>query len=77
MTAELGTMMPDMGGPIVWVDRAFGRRVAHSNAIIRLVANFFDLGIALTRERGKEVSVVRARALARRQLPRAAANPAA
>jgi amino acid transporter len=45
MTAELGTMMPDMGGPIVWVDRAFGRRVAHSNAIIRLVANFFDLAL--------------------------------
>lgn len=38
-------MMPDMGGPIVWVDRAFGRRVAHSNAIIRLVANFFDLAL--------------------------------
>lgn len=42
MTAELGSMIPDMGGPVVWVDRAFGPMVAHNNAIVHLVANFFD-----------------------------------
>ena len=42
MTAELGSMIPDMGGPVVWVDRAFGPMVAHVNAIIHLVSNFFD-----------------------------------
>ena len=45
MTAELGSMMPDMGGPVVWVDRAFGRRVAHVNAIVHIVANFFDTAL--------------------------------
>ncbi|EOD34091.1 hypothetical protein EMIHUDRAFT_55003, partial [Emiliania huxleyi CCMP1516] len=42
MTAELGAMIPDMGGPVVWVDRAFGPFVAHCNAYTHLVANFFD-----------------------------------
>ncbi len=42
MTAELGSMIPDVGGPVVWVERAFGPLVAHLNAIVHLVANFFD-----------------------------------
>ena len=42
MTAELGAMIPDMGGPVVWVARAFGPMVGHVNAVIHLVANFFD-----------------------------------
>ena len=42
MTAELGAMIPDVGGPVIWVDRAFGSFVAHQNALVHLVANFFD-----------------------------------
>lgn len=42
MTAELGSMIPDVGGPVIWVERAFGPTVAHYNAIVHLVANFFD-----------------------------------
>lgn len=42
MTAELGSMIPDVGGPVVWVQRAFGDRIAHHNAVVHLVANFFD-----------------------------------
>ena len=42
MTAELGSMIPDVGGPVMWVERAFGPTVAHYNAIVHLVANFFD-----------------------------------
>lgn len=42
MTAELGSMIPDMGGPVVWVERAFGPFIAHQNAFVHLVANFFD-----------------------------------
>ena len=39
MTAELGA---PRCGPVVWVDRAFGPFVAHQNALVHLVANFFD-----------------------------------
>ena len=42
MTAELGSMIPEAGGPVVWVSRAFGPFVAHQNALIHLVANTFD-----------------------------------
>ena len=45
MTAELGSMIPDVGGPIIWVQRAFGPLVAHLNAIVHLVAGFFDLAL--------------------------------
>ena len=45
MAAELSSMIPEAGGYIVWIDRAFGRRAAHLNAIWNLVSNAFDNAI--------------------------------
>ena len=37
MTAELGSMIPEAGGYVVWVHRAFGPFWAHQNAVWNLV----------------------------------------
>ena len=42
MTAELGAMIPETGGYVVWVHRAFGPFWAHQNAMWNLVSNAFD-----------------------------------
>ena len=42
MTAELGAMIPEAGGYVVWIHRAFGFRWAHLNATWNLVSNTFD-----------------------------------
>ena len=42
MTAELGSMIPEAGGYVVWVHRAFGPFWAHMNATWNLVSNTFD-----------------------------------
>ena len=42
MTAELGSMIPEAGGYVVWIHRAFGPFWAHQNAVWNLVANAFD-----------------------------------
>jgi len=42
MTAELGAMIPETGGYIVWVHRAFGVFWAQQNAVWSLVSNTFD-----------------------------------
>ena len=42
MTAELSAMIPESGGYVVWVHRAFGPFWAHQNAVWNLVANVFD-----------------------------------
>ncbi|KAL1528157.1 hypothetical protein AB1Y20_009518 [Prymnesium parvum] len=42
MTAELSAMIPETGGYVVWVRRAFGPFWAHQNALWNLVANAFD-----------------------------------
>ena len=42
MTAELSSMIPESGGYVVWVHRAFGPFWAHQNAVWNLVANAFD-----------------------------------
>ena len=42
MTAELGSMIPEAGGYVVWVHRAFGPFAAHMNALWNLVSNTFD-----------------------------------
>ena len=34
-----------MGGPVIWVERAFSPMVAHHNAVVHLVANFFDTAL--------------------------------
>ena len=42
MTAELGSMIPEAGGYVVWIHRAFGPFWAHQNAVWNLVSNAFD-----------------------------------
>ncbi|KAH9256028.1 hypothetical protein BASA81_005804 [Batrachochytrium salamandrivorans] len=42
MTAELATAMPEMGGYIVWVDRAFGPFWAFQNGIWKISCNVID-----------------------------------
>ena len=42
MTAELSAMIPETGGYVVWVHRAFGPFWAHQNALWNLVSNLFD-----------------------------------
>jgi len=42
MTAELGAMIPEAGGYVVWINRAFGPFAAHMNALWNLVSNTFD-----------------------------------
>ena len=42
MTAELGSMIPEAGGYVVWVHRALGPFWAHQNALWNLVSNAFD-----------------------------------
>ena len=42
MTAELGSMIPEAGGPVVWIERAFGPFWAHQNAMWRVVQEVFD-----------------------------------
>ena len=42
MTAELGSMIPETGGYVVWVHRGFGPFWAHLNALWNLVSNTFD-----------------------------------
>ena len=42
MTAELGSMIPEAGGYVVWVNRALGPFWAHQNAVWNLVSNAFD-----------------------------------
>ena len=42
MTAELSSMIPEAGGYVVWVYRAFGPFWAHQNALWNLVSNAFD-----------------------------------
>lgn len=42
MTAELGSMIPEAGGYVVWVDRAFGTYAARCNATWNLISNTFD-----------------------------------
>jgi amino acid transporter len=42
MTSELGSMIPEAGGYVVWIHRAFGFRMAHLNATWNLVSNTFD-----------------------------------
>lgn len=42
MTAELSAMIPESGGYVIWINRAFGPFAAHQNAIWNLVANAFD-----------------------------------
>ena len=42
MTAELGSMIPEAGGYVVWIHRAFGPFWSHQNAVWNLVANAFD-----------------------------------
>jgi len=42
MTAELGAMIPEAGGYVVWVHRAFGPFWATQNAVWNLVSNTFD-----------------------------------
>ncbi len=42
MTAELGAMIPEAGGYVVWVHRALGPFWAHQNALWNLVSNAFD-----------------------------------
>lgn len=42
MTAELSAMIPEAGGYVVWVHRAFGPFWAHQNALWNLVSNTFD-----------------------------------
>jgi amino acid transporter len=42
MTAELSSMIPESGGYVVWVHRAFGPFWAHQNAMWNLVSNTFD-----------------------------------
>ena len=42
LTAELGSMIPEAGGYVVWINRAFGPFAAHMNALWNLVSNTFD-----------------------------------
>lgn len=42
MTAELSAMIPEAGGYVVWVHRAFGPFWAHQNAVWNLISNAFD-----------------------------------
>ena len=42
MTAELSSMIPEAGGYVVWIHRAFGPFWAHQNAMWNLVSNTFD-----------------------------------
>ena len=42
MTAELSAMIPESGGYVVWINRAFGPFWAHQNAMWNLVSNTFD-----------------------------------
>jgi len=42
MTAELGSMIPEAGGCVVWVHRALGPFWAQQNAMWNLVSNTFD-----------------------------------
>jgi amino acid transporter len=42
MTAELSSMIPEAGGYVVWINRAFGPFAAHMNALLNLVSNTFD-----------------------------------
>mmetsp|Transcript_22684 Transcript_22684/g.27406 ORF Transcript_22684/g.27406 Transcript_22684/m.27406 type:complete len:525 (-) Transcript_22684:269-1843(-) len=42
MTAELACMMPDMGGHIIWVDRAFGSFWGILNGQLSVCTNAFD-----------------------------------
>jgi amino acid transporter len=41
MTAELGSMIPETGGYVIWIQRAFGPFWAHQNALWNLVSNAF------------------------------------
>jgi amino acid transporter len=42
MTAELGSAIPEMGGYVLWVNRAFGDFWAFQNAIWHIFANILD-----------------------------------
>ena len=42
MTAELGSTIPEAGGCVVWVHRAFGPFWAKQNAAWNIVSNTFD-----------------------------------
>eukprot|EP00898_Chlorokybus_atmophyticus_P004967 jgi/Chlat1/5471/Chrsp36S05428 len=42
MTAELATMIPETGGPILWIDRAFGPFWSYLNGTLSVLCNFFD-----------------------------------
>mmetsp|Transcript_23817 Transcript_23817/g.28749 ORF Transcript_23817/g.28749 Transcript_23817/m.28749 type:complete len:461 (+) Transcript_23817:307-1689(+) len=45
MTAELATMMPENGGHILWVDRAFGPFWSFQNSYSTLFATIFEGGL--------------------------------
>jgi amino acid transporter len=42
ITAELASMMPEMGGYIVWIDRAFGQFWAYQNGLWKVSCNLID-----------------------------------
>lgn len=42
MTAELSCLMPENGGHVVWIDRAFGKFLGSLNATSGFVCNVFD-----------------------------------
>ena len=42
ITAELATMIPEMGGAVVWVERAFGPFWAFQNGIWKVACNLVD-----------------------------------
>lgn len=42
MTAELGSAIPEMGGYVIWIQRAFGDFWAFQNALWHIFANILD-----------------------------------
>ena len=42
MTAELASAMPEMGGYIIWVERAFGSFLAYANGCWKVSCNIID-----------------------------------
>ena len=42
MTAELSCLMPENGGHVVWIDRAFGQMLGSMNACAAFLTNVFD-----------------------------------
>jgi len=45
MTAELATMLPENGGHVVWVDKAFGRWISFLNSYATLFCCLFEGGV--------------------------------